>query len=367
MMRCTISQLLIFCITPFAFNALSCSSPYYGTSIDTDIISTEEPHDARTVSFAYNTICTIEHDFIGGFASTNPPCPLHKLRNRMDQGKTSSLTVLQQLIYEILAATVTHVISPIVATTLRQHPPRNIKKLFPGMNRSKWNKMTLAFSKNAYLRDIFYGYHRKVNISDFVEMVICTLKVEVVFSVTYFITFVRYTLVLVVLWMHYAIALARYHLTLLKFKILLKLACVHMRLQYMWLQLRPYLQALFIVLCYPFTIHASFDQIALCYMEMVFQALGLFMRRLMQRMAVSWQLFILLARNHSISFALRVVLGIRVSTSKYKRIRSNRPRRPSSWKLFVLTFMSYLRLVAAPCSDSSISVALVLVIVMDWH
>ena len=96
MMRCTISQLLIFCITPFAFNALSCSSPYYGTSIDTDIISTEEPHDTRTVSFAYNTICTIEHDFIGGFASTNPPCPLHKLRVHMDKGKTYSLTVLQQ-------------------------------------------------------------------------------------------------------------------------------------------------------------------------------------------------------------------------------------------------------------------------------
>jgi hypothetical protein len=230
--------------------------------------------------------------------------------------------------------------------------------------------MTLAFSKNAYLRDIFYGYHRKVNISDFCEMVICTLKVEVVFSVTYFITFVRYTLVLVVLWMHYAIALARYHLTLLMFKLLLKLECMHMRLQYVRLQLRLYLRALVIFLCYPFAIHTSFDQIALCYMEMVSHALERFMRRLMQRMAVSWQLFILLARNHSIAFALRVVLGIRVSTSKYKRIRSNRPRRPSSWKLFVLTLMSYPRLVAAPqntpasaCSDSSISVALVLVIV----
>ena len=59
-------------IAPFAFNAISCSSPYYGKSIGTDIICTEEPHDARTVSFACNTVCTIEHDFIGGFApSTN--------------------------------------------------------------------------------------------------------------------------------------------------------------------------------------------------------------------------------------------------------------------------------------------------------
>jgi hypothetical protein len=71
-------------------------APIFPAVMDTDIISTEEPHDTRTVSFAYNTICTIEHDFIGGFASTNPPCPLHKLCVHMDQGKTYSLTVLQQ-------------------------------------------------------------------------------------------------------------------------------------------------------------------------------------------------------------------------------------------------------------------------------
>eukprot|EP00984_Skeletonema_dohrnii_P023880 scaffold12979_cov78-Skeletonema_dohrnii-CCMP3373.AAC.1 len=59
LMRLTISQLLIFCITPFAFNAISCSPIYYGkststSSTGTDVIVTEEPQDAA-VSFPYNT------------------------------------------------------------------------------------------------------------------------------------------------------------------------------------------------------------------------------------------------------------------------------------------------------------------------
>eukprot|EP00985_Skeletonema_marinoi_P016300 scaffold8724_cov77-Skeletonema_marinoi.AAC.1 len=69
-------------------------------------------------------------------------------------------------------------------------------------------------------------------------------------------------------------------------------------------------------------------------------------------MALSWQL-------------------IKVSASKYKRIRSNKPRSPSSWKLLVLTLMSYPQLVVAPqntpasaCSDSSVSMITDVVLVM---
>eukprot|EP00984_Skeletonema_dohrnii_P000278 scaffold90_cov83-Skeletonema_dohrnii-CCMP3373.AAC.2 len=69
-------------------------------------------------------------------------------------------------------------------------------------------------------------------------------------------------------------------------------------------------------------------------------------------MALSWQL-------------------IKVSASKCKRIRSNKPRSPSSWKLLVLTLMSYPQLVAAPqntpasaCSDSSVSMITTVVLVM---
>jgi hypothetical protein len=128
-MRLTISQLLIFCITPFAFNAISCSSIYYGkststSSTGTDAIVTEEPQDAA-VSFPYNTVCMIKRDYVSGSASTN--CPPHKLGEMYPaaQGNAYSLTVFQQLLYELLAAAVTHVISPITFKTIRNHIPRS--------------------------------------------------------------------------------------------------------------------------------------------------------------------------------------------------------------------------------------------------
>eukprot|EP00985_Skeletonema_marinoi_P017105 scaffold9319_cov192-Skeletonema_marinoi.AAC.1 len=111
-------------------------------------------------------------------------------------------------------------------------------------------------------------------------------------------------------------------------------------------------QVLVFRMCRPFEIHTSFDQILFCYIEIIFDALVLFVWRLIQRMALSWQL-------------------IKVSSSKYKRIRSNKPRSPSSWKLLVLTLMSYPQLVVAPqntpasaCSDSSVSMITAVVLVM---
>ena len=345
LMRLTISQLLIFCITPFAFNAISCSSIYYGkststSSTGTDAIVTEEPQDAA-VSFPYNTVCMIKRDYVSGSASTN--CPPHKLGEMYPaaQGNASSLTVFQQLLYELLAAAVTHVISPITFKSIRNHIPRSIKKQFPGMNCSRWKVMSLAFSKNACLRDIFFRCRRKISIADYVEMVGFSLKAEVVFQVMYMVFYV-----------HYAIALSRYHLTLLIFKMILRLERLHLQLQYMRLQLRLRLQVLVFRMCHPFEIHTSFDQILFCYIEIIFDALVLFVWRLIQRMALSWQL-------------------IKVSASKYKRIRSNKPRSPSSWKLLVLTLMSYPQLVVAPqntpasaCSDSSVSMITAVVLVM---
>eukprot|EP00984_Skeletonema_dohrnii_P038738 scaffold42318_cov311-Skeletonema_dohrnii-CCMP3373.AAC.1 len=111
LMRLTISQLLIFCITPFAFNAISCSSIYYGKSTSSTALHvTEEPQDAAAaVSFPYNTVCMIKRDYVIGSASTNCPPP-HKIGEMYPtaQGNASSLTVFQQLLYELLAAAVTH-------------------------------------------------------------------------------------------------------------------------------------------------------------------------------------------------------------------------------------------------------------------
>eukprot|EP00985_Skeletonema_marinoi_P026511 scaffold20604_cov84-Skeletonema_marinoi.AAC.1 len=318
LIRLTISQLLIFCITPFAFNAISCSSIYYGKSTSTistgtDAIVTEEPQDAA-VSFPYNTVCIIKRDYVIGSASTN--CPPHKLGEMYTaaQGNASSLAVFQQLLYELLAAAVTHVISPITFKSIRNHIPRSIKKQFPGMNCSRWKVMSLALSKNACLRDIFFRCRRKISIADYVEMVGFSLKAEVVFQVSSDLADIQDDS---------QIGTPAFAVTVLIFR-----------------------------MCHPFEIHTSFDQILFCYIEIIFDALVLFVWRLIQRMALSWQL-------------------IKVSASKYKRIRSNKSRSPSSWKLLVLTLMSYPQLVVAPrntpapaCSDSSVSMITAVVLVM---
>jgi len=91
--------------------------------------------------------------------------------------------------------------------------------------------------------------------------------------------------------------------------------------------------------------------IALLYLKMISVALLCYTRRWRVRNAFSIRLFTFLARNTSISYALRVMFGLRVvhyERPSRRTVCKTPSRGSTSWKLLVLILLCYPTLVAAP-------------------
>ena len=215
MKRLNLPLLLILCICPFGFHSI-------GTCNQAKTLNTHRPSDD-------NAVCPlIDSGFRGELLSTDDLslCPWKEGENEIGPDKRdtegrspsfSSLTALQRLIYEIVAgaATARHASStlPNSATADDKRPPKHIKKLFPGLKRKRWKAMLLSFSENYLLGYIFYrSYQRHCSIADFIGMIGCALRDASVCYVANVIVLLRYSFALSIFWTRYTFICTRYHL-----------------------------------------------------------------------------------------------------------------------------------------------------------
>jgi hypothetical protein len=253
--------LVFLMICPFVvFNGISSSSSRNQNAVNSKICPVQ--------------VQSQQHFIFASADSADLQCPRQEPRNSnnadlnlTDKGNDSSFTFWQQLFYdyEILAAVVfvhrTTDTSPAysadTAGAISRRPPKYIKKLFPGLKRERWRRMTIAFSKNALLRDIFYRFDRGRAMCTFMETISFVLNATFVGSVKYTIFVMRFSFALLIFWIRYAVILTRYHTNMFRLKIIHQFICIRLRCSLMRWQLMLRLRALCFCICYPFAIHAS--------------------------------------------------------------------------------------------------------------
>ena len=86
-----------------------------------------------------------------------------------------------------------------------KRPPKHVKKHLPGIKRKRWKSMSVAFSNNDLLGDIFYGRCNRRPVSVALDMVFY-------WAFKYIIAFTAYKYSLFRFWMQYVIVIARHHL-----------------------------------------------------------------------------------------------------------------------------------------------------------
>ena len=196
--------LVILCICSFAFPDIGDE----GRTVNLRRVS------SGNVAFPDNAACSLVGPEFGGGTpesarSESVACrPLEESKDEIGPDNrvkgSSSLTALQRLFYELVAAAVARyaVTTLSNSATSHQHVPKHIKKRLPGLKRKRWREMSLSFSRNALLLHIFYGSHRKhCSIADFIGLICHSLRVTTT-------VFVRCSIALSIFWARYAIALS---------------------------------------------------------------------------------------------------------------------------------------------------------------
>ena len=270
--RSRLIPLVILCILPFAFCAIGAYRE----------VKTVNIHRASSnnVTSSNNAVCALDDSEFGSGpgSAALPLCPLEESEDEIGPNDgfegSSSLTVLQRLTYELVAAAVSHHAATALsnsANDCQQHAPKHIKKRLPGLKRKRWREMTLSFSRNALLRYIFYGSHRRhCSIADFLRLICHTLRFTSA-------VFMRYSIAVSVFWVRYA------------------------------------------AICTRHSLHCFCRQ---CASICTRHSLHCFCRKKKAQfrcIKLQMQIFVLVASNYSLSFALEVILELRRQISKSRK------------------------------------------------
>ena len=187
----TLLSLLILSICPFVFHVIgsACSGN-----------ETVNGHKASSS----NLVCALVDAECGSDLRSVSDlfCPREGKQYRRVK-HTLSLTSIQRLIYELVAAAVVLHATLSNNATGKQHVPKGIKRRFPGLKRKKWREMSVSFSRNILLWSIFYGYHQRhcCSIADFFRLIFHSMRAVSVL-------FVKYSIAMSICWVRYAIALS---------------------------------------------------------------------------------------------------------------------------------------------------------------
>ena len=205
--RSKLVSLVILCVSPLAFRAIGAYRE----------VKTVNIHRASSnnVTSSNNAVCALDDsEFGSGPGSADLPlCSLKESEDEIGPNNgfegSSSLTALQRLTYELVAAAVARHAATALSNncaTGQQHAPKHIKKRLPGLKRKKWKEISLSFSRNALLRNIFYGSHRRhCSIADFLQLICHTLRFTSA-------VFMRYSIAVSVFWVRYAAIRTRHSL-----------------------------------------------------------------------------------------------------------------------------------------------------------
>lgn len=175
------------------------------------------------------------------------------------------ILVVQRLLREIVLQYVeNHAHSSSIARNRdlsHERPPKYIGKRFLGLRRDAWERLSLAFSHNNYLRQIFFCIVvTDRRLCSFVDMIFYPVTCRI----SRMALFTKYIFALTLFWLHYIVFIVRvkYNFSYIRVYTRLRWSCAKL-----WLMQR--LEIPLVRLCYLMAIHKSPDCMALGYMDII--------------------------------------------------------------------------------------------------